>query len=73
MTRLLDEAIKSRADDLKRHKAMLWHRIKENDAQMAEFLKTSHEIFGEPKYLKVTLHTGEVIGEIYNDKLLELI
>lgn len=55
-------------DKEKQRKAMLWHWVKENDAQMADFIKSSHEIFGSPKYLKVTALTGEVIGEIKNDR-----
>ena len=52
------------ADKAKSNRVLLWDRIQENDAQMANFLVEFNKVFGKPKKLKVTLHTGEILGEV---------
>lgn len=56
--------IKTMQDKAKSNRLLLWGRIKEKDAQMADFLVEFNKMFGKPKKLKVTMHTGEILGEV---------
>ena len=64
MTNHTQIQIKTMADKAKSNRVLLWDRIQENDAQMANFLVEFNKVFGKPKKLKVTLHTGEILGEV---------
>ena len=64
MTNHTQNQIKTMQDKAKSNRVLLWDRIKENDAQMADFLVEFNKVFGKPKKLKVTLHTGEILGEV---------
>ena len=64
MTNHTQNQIKTMQDKAKSNRVLLWDRIQENDAQMADFLVEFNKIFGKPKKLKVTMHTGEILGEV---------
>ena len=61
-------AVKNRSDDAKMKNEYQWQDVKENDPQIAEFMKAIAKAFGKPDMVKVTLANGDVILDSTNVK-----